>query len=170
DHQAQQHECRGAEQRRHDKPDVVGSEDLVQLQAWLTDLRQGVKRGPIEQHITRPDGVRRLLRVEGQAIAGEDGAVNRIVGTSQDITEKQQMEQQLAHAMKMEALGTLTGGIAHDFNNVLSIVINNLEVTQQDLPPGHPTQEWLRDALDGFAGRRPDAEPAGLRPPPAAEV
>lgn len=34
--------------------------------------------------------------------------------------EKEDIKAKLAHAGKMEALGTLAGGIAHDFNNILS--------------------------------------------------
>ncbi len=53
-------------------------------------------------------------REEGAAVSR--GAVIRI----DDITEKKKLEQQLSHAMKMEAVGHLAGGVAHDFNNMLT--------------------------------------------------
>jgi two-component system, cell cycle sensor histidine kinase and response regulator CckA len=51
-----------------------------------------------------------------------------LVGTMQDITERRDLEQQLRHAQKMEALGRLAGGVAHDFNNLLAGITCNAEL------------------------------------------
>ena len=45
-----------------------------------------------------------------------------------DLTTRKEMELQLQHTQKMEAVGTLAGGIAHDFNNILTAIIGYSEL------------------------------------------
>jgi C4-dicarboxylate-specific signal transduction histidine kinase len=47
------------------------------------------------------------------------------------IAERRKLEEQLLHAEKMKAIGTLTGGIAHEFNNILTTIIGYGELLQE---------------------------------------
>jgi len=61
-----------------------------------------------------------------------------------DVTHQKKLEDQLRHAQKMEAIGTLAGGIAHDFNNLLMGLQGRISLMLMDTPRDHPHREYLR--------------------------
>jgi PAS domain S-box-containing protein len=75
----------------------------------------------------RKDGTRFWANVIIDAIHDESGALVGFAKVTRDMTERREMEEQLRHLQKMEAIGRLTGGVAHDFNNLLTAVMANID-------------------------------------------
>jgi signal transduction histidine kinase len=79
----------------------------------------------------------------------DDGRPREFFGLWFDISERKQLEQNLLHASKLEAIGRLTGGIAHDFNNMLSVVIGNLDLLHRSIEGNERAQRRARMAMEG---------------------
>jgi len=82
-------------------------------------------------------------------------AVTRAVEGAAVRRERRQLEEQLQHSQRMEAVGRLAGGIAHDFNNVLTAVLGSIELLLLDAPPDRPHREEL-DIIRDAATRAKD--------------
>ncbi len=68
-------------------------------------------------------------------IRDESGTVSGFLCVGNDVTEthrvrleREQMQNQLLQAQKMEAIGRLTSGFAHDFNNILGGIMGSLSL------------------------------------------
>src|SRR5579864_6278375 len=60
-----------------------------------------------------------------------------------EIKQREQIEEELLRARKLESLGVLAGGIAHDFNNFLTVVQGNVEMAKMQLGRNQPVRTIL---------------------------
>lgn len=68
------------------------------------------------------------------------------IETWQDLTDRKNLEKQLVHAQRMEAMGRLAGAIAHDFTNFLQAILVFAETAKFEISAGSP----IRYQLDGI--------------------
>jgi two-component system, cell cycle sensor histidine kinase and response regulator CckA len=84
----------------------------------------------VEATRARKDGSLIELRMHTAPLRDALGQVSGGMAMLEDLTEKRQLEEQIRHSQKMEAVGRLAGGIAHDFNNLLTAVLGNGELLE----------------------------------------
>lgn len=86
-------------------------------------------------------------------VRDDDGNVQYVVLTSRDVTREAELEAQLRHSQRMEAIGVLAGGIAHDFNNLLMPILGFAELAQDLVKEDQPKLASYLEEIHG-AGRR----------------
>ncbi len=111
--------------------DAIHPEDRQRILA-STAARQPGESYAETYRLLHQGGEQRWVHVRVFPVRDSLGKIYRFVGVADDITEQRKLEEQLRHAQKMEALGTLAGGVAHDFNNILGAITGYAELAKMD--------------------------------------
>jgi two-component system cell cycle sensor histidine kinase/response regulator CckA len=118
-----------AERLRNDDLRVIESGELLEV--------EGVTEFP-----TGP----RVFISSKFPLRDREGRIDGLCGVATDITERKQLEMQLRHSQKLDAVGRLASGIAHDFNNMLTGILASAELVGILLPEAH--NPGIDEALD----------------------
>ena len=129
--------------------ELYGTDDKQQFLPYLSDefhegtfelfkeeiiaLAEGKTVFESETVIQTLKGEKKNISLKLSVAPGYEDSFSRVYVSIFDITERRRLEEQLLHAQKMEAIGTLAGGLAHDFNNILSGVLGYVSLVKREL-------------------------------------
>ena len=134
--------------------------DSYQSKAMQTfnAIRAGISRDVTdEMTLIRKDGTQLPITANGWRVTDEKSNPVMIGVFVHDLTrekklaqEKMELQTQLAHSQKLDAIGTLAGGIAHDFNNILVGIIGYTELAlkAEAHTPNSPKNAYLNGVLE----------------------
>ena len=128
---------------------VLSEEHGMVIQNIRFILEEG-KQGPYEYHLIMKDGSLIPFEVTSGVLRSADGTPGGLVHVCRDITLRQQNEQEknnlqerLSQAQKMESVGRLAGGVAHDFNNMLNVILGHAEMAMGETESDQPLYAHL---------------------------
>jgi signal transduction histidine kinase/sensor domain CHASE-containing protein/CheY-like chemotaxis protein len=109
--------------------------------------RSGDLLGCFEIHDTidgRPFADQDVQLLEGLADQASVALDNSLL-----LAGHEELEDQLRHSQKMEAIGLLAGGVAHDFNNLLQAILGHADLALSDRENDELVRSSLEQVLKG---------------------
>jgi PAS domain S-box-containing protein len=97
--------------------------------------------------VVRPGTPERVLESTAEQVRDGEGRLVELRGIVQDVTVRVNLEHQLRHSQKLEAVGALAGGIAHDFNNLLTVIMSLGSEAADAVPVGSQVRADLEEIL-----------------------
>jgi two-component system cell cycle sensor histidine kinase/response regulator CckA len=126
--------------------ELVLPADMSQIEQAEAELCAG-NRWQSELRVQHADGNRSWVLAKIKPLVDAAGTLIRIDGVVSDVTARKQLETQLLHSQKLEAVGRLAGGITHDFNNFLTVILGFSELVLETLEPGNALRSQVEEII-----------------------
>ncbi len=105
-----------------------------------TLINPGTKKLPVVEFTPPLELNERQVVIRSFPVKAEEDTTILLIT---DVTEQRDLEYQLQHVRRMDAIGNLAGGIAHNFNNLLMGIQGNVSILYQDKKVGDPGYDEL---------------------------
>ena len=126
---------------------LVHPEDVAGVRRTLERVIAERAPASLDFRAVRVGREERSVHGEAEPVLDAEGRLVEVRGVVQDVSDRVRLEQQLRHAQKMEAVGSLAGGIAHDFNNILTVILSLGVDVSEALPPGSPVRADVEEIV-----------------------
>jgi len=106
----------------------------------------------VEFEMMKKDGALIQVSFNGKIARDKNGNFQQTHCILQDVTarkkaeaERENLQDQLIQAQKIESIGRLAGGVAHDFNNMLGVILGHAEMALEEAGDNHPLYADLKE-------------------------
>ncbi len=134
--------------------ELLGNEEGTEISQKYQSCVDSGKSVSYEETLELPGGTK-TWHTKLSPVFSENNTVTYIVGSSEDITERKQLEaeqqelrQRAEISSRLAAVGEMAAGIAHEINNPLTSVLGFSELlAEEELPP--ETRQHVKHIVDG---------------------
>ncbi|MFT3869142.1 MAG: transporter substrate-binding domain-containing protein [Nibricoccus sp.] len=98
------------------------------IEFWTRWLRQGIEQSDIYKTEYYYEAARRHYAVTLVPLGGDESSLRQLCFLVDDITERKEIDTEIAQGRRLRAIGELVGGIAHEFNNLLTPIMLKTEL------------------------------------------
>lgn len=143
--------------------ELAHPEDQARVEAVMRSLPDSGKlEHSLEYRMRCKDGGWRWVLTLGRVVEhSTDGRASRVAGVHLDVTERKELETQLASAQRLESIGQLAAGLAHEINTPIQFVRDSFffieEAVRAMLQSNDAEQASDMDAMDYFREQLPAA-------------
>lgn len=136
--------------------DLVHPQDKARaMRARIAATNCGNALWECEFRLRRSDSSYAQIHEQGLIVRNDAGKAIQMIGALTDITERRdadELNQRLAHASRLTAMGELTASIAHEINQPMSAILSNVDAAEMLLDAGELDRRELRQILSDIRG------------------
>ncbi len=113
----------------------------------IDELLKAGSHSRVSSHklLVAKDGSQVAVEENVAPIRGASGKILGVILVFRDVTKRREVQDQLTHSQKMDAIARLAGGVAGDFNNLLTVITGYSEMLRSEMATGNPQRRFAEE-------------------------